>query len=500
MEQDWMFRSCSPVQRRRTIMKRSTAFASLLAFTLGATAAEATNLLVADPLEDVPLTTDRPIPGPQHPTAEYSPTQSLAPLVEALQPAVVNIHVEQKVPNDMMPMLDFFSPFFGHPQQGQQMPEYRVKTGQGSGFLISADGYLLTNNHVVADADKVTVRLSDDQEYEGTVVGTDSRIDIALVKIEADEDLPYVAAGKSDGMKVGDWVVAIGNPFGLSHTVTAGIVSAKGRVIGAGPYDDFIQTDASINPGNSGGPLFNLAGEVIGINTAINAAGQGIGFAVPIDMVTPFLDDLKAHGEIARGWLGVSVQDLDEELAAGLKIDTKTGVLLSEVYANQPGEKAGLHTGDIVQHINGTAITDSKALIRAIGRYRAGETVDIDLVRDGKKKSVKAPLGKRPSEKAIRTARYEPGSVNRGPSNAPILKKLGFGITAAPDGSVVINRVDPDLPAHGRLKIGDRILEANGERIGSTAQLANALHQRGKHIVLVVKRDRRRIYVALPRP
>jgi len=480
-------------------MKRSTPFAILFAFGLGATAAQATNFLAEDATGKAsPIPSIKP--APQMPEGGYNPTQSLAPLVEALQPAVVNIHVEQKVRNEMAPMMEFFSPFFGQMPQGQQMPEFRVKTGQGSGFIISADGYLLTNNHVVADADKVTVRLSDDQEYEGTVVGTDSRIDIALVKIDAQKDLPYVASGVSDGMKVGDWVVAIGNPFGLSHTVTAGIISAKGRVIGAGPYDDFIQTDASINPGNSGGPLFNLKGEVIGINTAINASGQGIGFAVPMDMISPFLNDLKSEGEIARGWLGVSVQDVDADLAAGLGIKEGSGVLLAEVHTNQPGDKAGLYPGDLVQKIDTTAITDSQALIRAIGQNRAGDTVSIDLIRNGKTKTIKAKLGKRPSEKEIRNARFEPKSLDRGPDKAPILSKLGMAVTTAPDGKVVVSAVNDNHPATGRLKVGDRILEVNGQRIDSPTELTRALHERGKHLVLVVQRDRRRIYVALPRP
>jgi len=484
-------------------MKMRAALVSLLTFGLGLGlgTSQATGLVVADPIEPAPLTDKPQAPGPQHPAVNYNPMQSLAPLVDALQPAVVNITVEQKVRNEMMPMMDFFSPFFGQmAPNGQNMPEFRVKTGQGSGFIISADGYLLTNNHVVADADKVTVRLADDSEYEGTVVGTDSRVDIALIKIEGPSDFPFVESGPSDTMKVGDWVVAIGNPFGLSHTVTAGIVSAKGRVIGAGPYDDFIQTDASINPGNSGGPLFNLSGQVIGINTAINASGQGIGFAVPMDMVTPFLDDLKADGEIARGWLGVSLQNVDEDLAAGLKLADNTGVLLSEVHVNEPGDKAGLAPGDLVQSIDGIAIESSKDLIRAVGKHRAGDTIAIGIVRDRKDRTINATLGKRPSEKEIQTTRYESNSLNRGPANSPILGDLGFTVQPVQGGGARVTKVAADTPVYGRLKVGDIILEANGQRIKSTRDLVNSLAKRGKHIVLVVKRDRRRIYVAIPKP
>ena len=196
-------------------------------------------------------------------------------------------------------------------------------------------------------------------------------------------------------------------------------MSAKGRVIGAGPYDDFIQTDASINPGNSGGPLFNLDGQVIGINTAINAAGQGIGFAVPMDMVTPFLDDLKEHGEIARGWLGVGLQRLDEDLAAGLNMNADAGVLIAEVHADQPGDKAGLLPGDVVKSINGVDVTDAKSLIRQVGKYRAGEDIEIDLLRDGKGKLLTVELGKRPSEREIRTASFESREMSPGPSHSP---------------------------------------------------------------------------------
>lgn len=482
-------------------MKLRTAFVSLIAFGLGLSTSQATGLIVAEPDEVTPSGDETLTPGPQHPTAIYNPMQSLAPLVDALQPAVVNITVEQKVRNEMMPMMDFFSPFFGQmAPNGQNMPEYRVKTGQGSGFLISADGYLLTNNHVVADADKVTVRLADDSEYEGTVVGTDARVDIALVKIEGPSEFPFVESGPSGAMKVGDWVVAIGNPFGLSHTVTAGIVSAKGRVIGAGPYDDFIQTDASINPGNSGGPLFNLSGQVIGINTAINAAGQGIGFAVPMDMVTPFLDDLKTTGEIARGWLGVSLQNVDEELAAGLKLESSTGVLLSEVHINEPGDKAGLVPGDLVQGIDGMTIESSKDLIRVVGKHRAGDTIAIAIVRDRKTKTINATLGKRPSEKEIQAASYESNSLNRGPNTAPILGDLGFMVQAIQGGGVRVTKVLAGTPVDGRLRVDDVILEANGKRIKSTRDLVGSLLKRGKHIVLVVQRDRRRIYVAIPRP
>jgi serine protease Do len=481
-------------------MKANTLLATILAYLVGTVSAQASNMRTPDPL-DLSATPTSPFhPGPQHPPKTYTPNQSLAPLVSTLQPAVVNISVEQKVRQEMMPMTDFFSPFFGSQGPQSQMPQYRVKTGQGSGFLISEDGYLLTNNHVVANADKVTVKLSDDREFEGIVVGTDSRIDIALVKIEAKSPFPYVAPGSSTEMKVGDWVVAIGNPFGLSHTVTAGIVSAKGRVIGAGPYDDFIQTDASINPGNSGGPLFNLEGEVIGINTAINAAGQGIGFAVPMDMVTPFLEDLKTTGEIARGWLGVSLQTLDEDLAAGLKLKVTSGVLLAEVHPGEPGEQAGLLSGDVISAIDGHPVSRAKDLIRHIGKSRTGTAVRLSLLRQGKSKTLNVKLGKRPAEKSLTRARIDSRSTSPGPGQSPLLKKLGLSVRGTQGGGVQITAVALNSLAAGKLRKNDRIIEVNGIRTPQVNALVNALHRRSKHIVMVISRDGRRLYIALPRP
>lgn len=480
-------------------MRHNNLFATVVAFCIGAGAAHATDLLGGADADS--STTATGTAAPQVPAATYNPTRSLAPLVDAMQPAVVNINVEQTVRRSNNPMYDFFAPFMAPPQSGEgQDGQFRVKTGQGSGFLISPDGYLLTNHHVVADADGVVVRLADDREFNGTVVGTDSRIDIALIKIDGDEPFPYVARGESSTMQVGDWVVAIGNPFGLNHTVTAGIISAKGRVIGAGPYDNFIQTDASINPGNSGGPLFNLDGQVIGINTAINASGQGIGFAVPMDMISPFLDDLKNDGEIARGWLGVSLQNVDADLASGLGLGSANGVLLSEVHSNDPADKAGLRPGDLIQSIDGASVDDSNDLIRLIGRHRAGDKVDIGLVRDGSEKTITARLGKRPSEKEIRTARYESNSSNRGPDRSPILNKLGFEIQAMPGGGARVTGVADDSPADGKLRVNDIIMEVNGTPVRQVGDLVNGLVRRGQHNVMVVKREGRQIYVALPKP
>jgi len=308
----------------------------------------------------------------------YNPQLSLAPLVELQGPAVVNIDVTTHQGHD------------------------RTQRGQGSGFLISSDGYILTNNHVVAHADEVTIRLADEREYMATVVGTDPNTDVALVKIDTPEGLPFLPLGSSEALAVGDWVVAIGNPFGLSHTVTAGIVSAKGRVIGAGPYDDFIQTDASINPGSSGGPLFNLSGEVVGINTAINPHGQGIAYSVPIDMVTPIIDALKENGKVSRGWIGISLQELDADLAQRLKVDVEGGALVAQVYPGTPAHQAGLEAGDIITNVAGEEVGSSEALVRSIGLRKPGETVKITIIRKGQAQRLSVVLGERPSRSALR--------------------------------------------------------------------------------------------------
>jgi serine protease Do len=475
-------------------MKRTLA-TILVSFAAGAGVAQATGVLSPDAPKVVPPAESAAAPAPIPELDGFSPARSLAPLVKQLQPAVVNIQVKQKVAHRSMPMSPFFSPFFGG-QMPQGETQYRVRTGQGSGFLISEDGYLLTNHHVVAHADEVTVKLADDREYIGTVVGKDSRIDIALVKIEAKEALPYVGLGKSDGMEVGDWVVAIGNPFGLSHTVTAGIVSAKGRVIGAGPYDDFIQTDASINPGNSGGPLFNLKGEVIGINTAINAAGQGIGFAVPSDMFSPFLDDLKTEGRISRGWLGIGLQNMDEALAESLGVDA--GVLVSEVYQDQPAADAGLKSGDVITGLGDDAIDSNTALIRLIGKRPAGEKVALKIHRDGETKTLRVTLGERPGEQELRQASYQPKPGRR--NGRPGAAKLGFTIGVDDDTpGVLVRTVKQGHPAHGRLQKMDRILKLNGQQVDSRNELEAAMRKSKEHAIFVVKRGGSTVWVAVPR-
>jgi serine protease Do len=313
-------------------------------------------------------------------------------LFKGVSPAVVNISTTQVVKfnhpqmrnpfGQQDPFDDFFNKFFG------RMPREQKRRSLGSGFIVSSDGYILTNNHVVDKADEVTVTLLDKEQFKAKVVGTDTKIDIALIKIDTRKKLPYVALGDSDQLEVGEWVVAIGNPFALGHTVTAGIVSAKGRIIGSGPYDDFIQTDASINPGNSGGPLFNLKGEVIGINTAVIQGGQGIGFATPIQLAKSVLDQLKEKGKVTRGWLGVYIQRLTPETAESLGIPGRQGALVSDVTSGGPAEKAGIRSGDVIVGFDGKEIRDQHDLPQVVALTKPGKSVEVRLLREGKETTV----------------------------------------------------------------------------------------------------------------
>ena len=313
-------------------------------------------------------------------------------LFKEVSPAVVNISTTQVVKlnrprmrnpfGQQDPFEEFFNNYFGH------VPREQKRKSLGSGFIVSPDGYILTNNHVVEKADEVTVTLLDKEEFKAKVVGSDPKIDIALIKIDAKKKLPHVALGDSDRLEVGEWVLAIGNPFGLGHTVTTGIVSAKGRIIGSGPYDDFIQTDASINPGNSGGPLFNLKGEVVGINTAIIQGGQGIGFATPIQLAKSVLEQLKVKGKVTRGWLGVYIQRLTPEAAESLGIAGRHGALVSDVTSGGPAEKAGIRSGDVIVAFNGKEIKDQHELPQIVASMKPGKTADVRLLREGKEMAV----------------------------------------------------------------------------------------------------------------
>jgi len=396
-------------------------------------------------------------------------------LAKDLKPSVVNISTSKTVrlrrpvlPGPRSPQQDFFDDFFERFFQGQpQTP--RKERSLGSGFVISADGYILTNDHVVDGADEIKVRLSDGRNFTATVKGLDPKLDLALLKIEAGDKLPVARLGDSGVLKVGEWVMAIGNPFGLEQTVTIGIVSAKGRVIGAGPYDDFIQTDASINPGNSGGPLFNTAGEVVGINTAIVASGQGIGFAIPINAAKSILTQLKETGHVTRGWLGVSVQLVTEDLAESFGLKEPKGALVAEVIADSPAEKAGIKQGDIILTFDGHEVDAINDLPRLVAATPAGKEVRMSVFRNGKTHELTATIGKLQEDREEAEAAGA-ASDRLGLNVADVTPEVAqrYGLQAGK--GALVTGVDPAGPAAAsNLHPGDLILEVNGRETRSAA-------------------------------
>ncbi len=436
---------------------------------------------------------------------------SFSGLVKKTSPSVVNVYTTKKakvgsnnpfggrgMPRDQFD--DFFERFFeGMPRQQQ-----RDQNSLGSGFVISPEGNILTNNHVVAEADEINVQFSDGKKYSAKVVGTDERTDIAIIKVQSDKDLPFVPLGDSDALEIGDWVVAVGNPFGLDHSVTAGIVSAKGRVIGAGPYDNFIQTDASINPGNSGGPLFNLAGEVVGINTAIFSAGQGLGFAIPINMAKKLIPQLVEKGKIVdRGWLGVTIQQMTDELARSFGMNEQRGALVGDVVPSSPAERAGIKRGDIILKFAGTEIKKSNELPGLVANTASGKEVDVELLRNGKKQTVKVLLGTQQEQEEELAAAAKKQGGGKPDALGLIVRALStedaYHLNIPQGKGVVIARVESGSAADMTdVRVGDIILELNGKEINSVADYtkASAPLKKGDIVRLFIKRDRGTVYIA----
>jgi len=440
-------------------------------------------------------------------TASGAPS-SFADLAEKLKPAVVNISTTKTITtrgfrtplND--PRLDrffggeeFFKKFFGN-MPGRELKQRSL----GSGFVISKDGYIFTNNHVVEKADKIVVKLSSGKEYNATVKGKDKNTDIALLKIEPDDDLPVVELGDSSKLRVGDWVIAIGNPFGLSQTVTAGIVSAKGRVIGAGPYDDFIQTDASINPGNSGGPLFSLDGKVVGINTAIVAQGQGIGFAIPIDMAKDILPNLRTKGKVVRGWLGVSVQGITEDIAKNLGLKTAEGALVSDVFKGDPAEKAGIKTGDVIVEIDGKLIKDTHELIKIVAGVAVGATVKIKVLRDGRQKTFTVKVTERPETKAMAEVEPEESGKYFGMTVQEITPEIAEHLGLSNVTGVIITQVKSGSPAdEAGIQTGDIIRQINRSRISSLKEYRSVMPRAvsGDSVLVLIHRGNSKFFAVI---
>ena len=344
-----------------------------------------------------------PLPASTSKEAGAVPENPFVRVAELATPAVVNISTvttgKGRTPTELFRPFGndpFFRDFFDRFFEG--MPRQRRQTSLGSGLIIDKSGLILTNNHVIKDADEITVKFANKQEAKGKIVGTDPKTDLAVIRVSTKEDLPVVALGNSDTLHVGEWAIAIGNPFGLDHTLTVGVISATGRSeVGIAAYENFIQTDASINPGNSGGPLLNIRGEVIGINTAIVASGQGIGFAIPVNMARKVMDDLVKKGKVTRGWLGVGIQPLTPELAKGFSVSAEDGILVNQVMPKSPAEAAGLKTGDLILSVDGKPVKDARELQRIIAETEIGKSIELTILRDKAKRTLKVQVGETPA-------------------------------------------------------------------------------------------------------
>ncbi len=419
-------------------------------------------------------------------------------LAREASPAVVNISTVKTVEgrgrvfdhffkgprggND--PFDQFFDRFFDQFHER----EYRQRS-LGSGFIIDKAGYIVTNHHVIKDADAIVVKLEDGKEYDAEIIGTDSSTDLALIKIDAEKDLPFLKLGDSDKVEVGEWVLAIGNPFGLDHTVTSGIVSAKGRFIGAGQYDDFLQTDASINPGNSGGPLLDMDGMVVGINTAIVAGGDGIGFAIPASMAENIIKQLRESGTVVRGWLGVGIQDLDADLKEYYGIDH--GVLVTEVLSGQPAEEAGIKANDIIVSVNGKTVNSARNLSRMVSGLSVGEKAEIEVFRDGKTRKIDVRIGRRDDDALAGAAQPAEALGIRVAGMTPeIARRLNMRDVTG----VIVEEVEPgSVGARAGIRVGDVILEANRMRVESPSDFSRIIGELGEKdpIQLFIRRAQR---------
>ncbi len=441
--------------------------------------------------------------------------KAFSAVAKSAVPAVVFIRVEQVTeasggPHDFNNPFDFFGDdmmrrFFGvpgQPQQRRQAPRQFRREGAGSGFIVSKDGYILTNSHVVGDATRITVKLHDGREFEAKKIGSDEKSEVAIIKIDADE-LPTVALGDSGELEVGEWVIAVGNPFGLTETVTAGIVSALGRSnIGIADYENFIQTDAAINPGNSGGPLLNIKGEVVGINTAIYSQSggyMGVGFAIPINMAAAIKEQLIAHGKVTRGYLGIYLQELTPELASSLGLEQARGILVSDVMEDSAAEAAGLKQGDVILKLDGKDVRDVGAFRNSISSRPPETTIRLDILRDGKEKTIKA----------VTRALDEEGGENGGKLSdellgveisdvtADIAERSGYEVNEG----VVVTRVSPDgRGAQAGLRPGLLITGVNLERTRDAEAFERALAgaKESGRLVLRVRTGRYHQYIAIP--
>ncbi len=437
-------------------------------------------------------------PGEQH--------SRIAKLALEVAPGIVNVHTSKTVtrqPQQFPGLPPGFPDLFGgRGRRGpQQAPREFSVPSMGSGFVISADGYIVTNNHVVAGVDEIRVHFSDGTEAEAKVVGLDPKTDIALIRVEGSTERHALRLGDSDALLPGDFVVAIGNPFGLDHTVTFGIVSAKGRELGQGPYDDYIQTDAAINPGNSGGPLLDLSGAVVGINTAVNPQANTIGFAVPINLAKDILPQLRANGSVTRGYIGVSVQAVTPELAKALGLVVADGALVAQVSPGSPAERAGITRGDLIRSFDGKPIRKLSDLSRAVAGTEVGKEVSVELLRDGASVTAKIDVevldaGATPRAGGAPGSGAESLGMRVANLDAELRERLELGDVSG----VAVVEVAPEGPAaHAGIQPGDVILEADRKPVTSVAELESRIAAGGDSVLLLVRRAGSTLFVAVAR-
>jgi serine protease Do len=502
----------APRQGRRLLSKRRVAILATVAG-LG-TAAMLTDHALAPRTSGTTLVTQAYAQNVQRPVG-------FADIVEKVKPAVISVRVKMEASSESMafnfgddnplrgsPFEDFFRRFAqpqpgpgGRPDQpGLPRQRRQYATGQGSGFFISADGYAVTNNHVVDKAESVEVTTDDGKNYTAKVIGTDPRTDIALIKVGGRSDFPFVRFG-DQSPRIGDWVIAVGNPFGLGGTVTAGIVSARGRDIGAGPYDDFIQIDAAVNKGNSGGPTFDVDGNVIGVNTAIfspSGGNVGIAFDIPAETVKAVVAQLRDHGAVTRGWIGVQIQPVTADIADSLGMRNARGALVAEPQSGSPADKAGIKAGDVIVSVNGEAVNDARTLARRVSALAPGTSVRVGVVRNGREETLTLTLGELPRERQARA------NVEERDNQATDVPRLGLSLAPAKSGGegVVVTSVDPNGTAGDRFKSGDVILDVNGKLVSSPAEVRKAVSDAqagGKRTVLMrVKSGQATRFVAVP--
>ncbi len=430
-------------------------------------------------------------------------TPDFVELAKKLKPSVVNVGTSRTVKPNKQFQRPFGSPFGNDQFQDffdrffdEMHPRAYKQRSLGSGFIIDG-GYILTNYHVVAGADEIKVTLADKREFPAEIKGLDERLDLALLKINAKEVLPTAKLGDSDDMQVGEWVMAIGNPFGLAETVTVGIVSAKGRVIGSGPYDDYIQTDASINPGNSGGPLFNSSGEVIGINTAIMAGGKGIGFAIPVNMAKSIIPQLKEKGKVTRGWLGVTIQPVTPDLAKSFGLNNEKGALVSGIYPDSPAEKSELKVGDIILEFDGKKIQETSELSRLVAATEIAKTVKIVVLRDIKEVELMVVIGR--LKDGSGDVQVEVTMDKMGLIAKELNNDLASRFQIKETTGVVVTEVKTDGFAQVvGITEGDIIKEIDGKKITTLKDYENAIaaHKKGQVIRFLLKRGDSSLYVA----